>query len=750
MATKQAVWGIDVGQCALKAVRLQAAGDKVEVLAFDTVEHDRILSHPESDAPALIKAALEKFTSRNSLKGDLVAIAVPGQQTLSRFTKLPPVEPKRIPDIVRFEAGQQIPFDMDEVVWDFQTFQQKDAPDVEVGIFAIRKELIRKHVDQFTAVGIEPMIAQATPLALYNCIRYDQASEEKATIVLDIGAQATDLIVIEGASIWARPVPIGGNAFTEALVKAFKLSHAKAENLKRTAAASKYARQIFQAMRPVFADLISEVQRSIGYYTSTHRESHIGRILGVGNAFKLPGLQKFMNQNLQIEVDRLASFKRLALADQAKAAEYHEAAGSLVVAAGLALQGLGLSAITSNLLPTELVRQIVWRRKSTYFAATAASLIGTAAVIWGSNLKAQSAIEAVGKDRTPPVANLDAAESAINKTPGGESPVRYASGVLEGVRAFSKEYGVAANMAGEVVRQLTTFKELGDFNPVVARIFQTLMEGIRSQAPGIEGAGDGASYLTKITEAKTKRDELRRGGVPAGSPQMAELEQLAERSKRKQLWIRSYRMGYTDDLAQVAKNWQLADTTIIDAMNGQAGWQLRLSGRTTLADPAGWIEDVVIPGILAAGRKPDMGFYFHAGKLRGISRVKAPDPEPADQTPTGGSPGAPAAGGGGAFGGGGATPPRGGDNRGAFGGGGGATPPAGAGAPGGAAQPGFTVEPDQDPLTLEPYVQSDSDFDIELIVVHKNTPSEMLPAGTAPAGGAPAGNQPPPPPPRRE
>jgi len=62
-----------------------------------------------------------------------------------------------------------------------------------------------------------------------------------------------------------RSIPIGGNNFTETLVKAFKLPFAKAEDLKRNAATSKYARQIFQAMRPVFADLVAEIQRSVGF-----------------------------------------------------------------------------------------------------------------------------------------------------------------------------------------------------------------------------------------------------------------------------------------------------------------------------------------------------------------------------------------------------------------------------------------------------------------------------------------------------
>ena len=52
---------------------------------------------------------------RNDLKGCKVAISVPGQAGLVKFIKLPPVEKKRIPDIVKFEAKQQIPFALEEV-----------------------------------------------------------------------------------------------------------------------------------------------------------------------------------------------------------------------------------------------------------------------------------------------------------------------------------------------------------------------------------------------------------------------------------------------------------------------------------------------------------------------------------------------------------------------------------------------------------------------------------------------------------
>ena len=77
--------------------------------AFDFIEYPKILSQPDADPEELVREALETFIERNDLKGCKVAIAVPGQAGLVKFIKLPPVEKKRIPDIVKFEASSRSP-----------------------------------------------------------------------------------------------------------------------------------------------------------------------------------------------------------------------------------------------------------------------------------------------------------------------------------------------------------------------------------------------------------------------------------------------------------------------------------------------------------------------------------------------------------------------------------------------------------------------------------------------------------------
>src|SRR5262249_7343294 len=171
MKPQPGVWGIDLGQCALKALRLEEADGQVTATAFDYVEYPKILSQPDAEPDQLIREALTTFLSRNSLKGDTVAIAVPGQNGLARFVQLPPVEEKKIADIVRFEAKQQIPFNLDEVVWDYQKIGAGNVVDgfaleTEIGLFAMKRDMVNRYLSHFKDVGVEVHVVQMAPLAL--------------------------------------------------------------------------------------------------------------------------------------------------------------------------------------------------------------------------------------------------------------------------------------------------------------------------------------------------------------------------------------------------------------------------------------------------------------------------------------------------------------------------------------------------------------------------------------------------------
>jgi type IV pilus assembly protein PilM len=368
-----ACWGIEVGAGAIKGVKLVREGDGVKVADFAIIPHKRVLSTPEVQERDAKVVAIGQLLGQHNLDKCDLAISIPGHSAFAKFAKLPPADPKSIPALVKFEAAQQIPFPIEEVEWDFQTFASADNPEVEVGIFAVTREKVADHLSYWTDIRRTPQTLTLSPLAAYNAISYDQVFTEKTpgTIIIDIGTISTDLIVAEGGRLWIRTFPIGGHQFTEALVTAFNLSYVKAEKLKREAETSQHARHILQAMRPVFADLAQDVQRSINYYQSLHPEAKLTRVIGLGSTFNLPGLRKFLSQQLGLEVGRLESFSRAKIVgDRDK--DLQENSMVLATAYGLALQGLELQTISANLMPISVVRESVWQQKTRWFVTAAA------------------------------------------------------------------------------------------------------------------------------------------------------------------------------------------------------------------------------------------------------------------------------------------------------------------------------------------------------------------------------------------
>lgn len=396
MADDQGFWGIEVGQAGLKALRLQMVEETGKAIAtnFDYVPHAKILSQPDAVPDELVATALDTFLSRNKIRGDVIALSVPGQNALARFIQLPPVEQGKVGQIVLYEAKQQIPFALEEVIWDYQRLAGGSEEsgyllEAEVGLFAMKRDLVMQQLQPLINRKVEVELIQVAPLALFNFLCFDRLkidpeepfeATDEYTVVCEMGTDNTILVVTNGAKIWIRNVPIGGNHFTRALVKDMKLTFAKAEHLKCNATKSPDPKAVFQAMRPVFNDYVTELQRSIGYFSSVNREAKIVKVLGVGNGFRLAGLQKFLQQHLQYPVERVDRFENLVGEKVLSDDVFRENILSFIVPYGLAVQAMGQTTIHTSLLPPEIATARKIRRKKPWAVLGAACLMGLCSI----------------------------------------------------------------------------------------------------------------------------------------------------------------------------------------------------------------------------------------------------------------------------------------------------------------------------------------------------------------------------------
>jgi len=446
MAKSQSVWGIEIGQTALKALRCTMVEGEVTADAFDFIEYPKILSQPEADAEELVADAVTQLLERNDAITDKVCVSVPGQSGLAKFFKPPPVEVKKVGDIVRYEARQQIPFDLADVVWDFQMMpgsmvEEGYALESEVGLFAMKREQAYRQLAPFDRADIEVDVVQLAPLALYNMLAYDRMNERldadvfdpdnppTSSVVLSIGTDSSDLIITNGFRIWQRSMPIGGNHFTRQLTKDLKLTFAKAEHLKRNAREAVDPKLVFQTMRPVFNDLVTEVQRSIGFFRSIDKKAEIGELLLTGNTVKMPGLAAYLEKNLGYDVQVLDRFNRLTGEEVLANPAFRDNAPTFSVCYGLCLQGLSSSQLHTSLVPREILTERMIRAKKPWtVAALAALLLGmsghyafterswatTHDDLWSSSVAAVSSMEEYKSGHESRDSELDAKLSYLN------------------------------------------------------------------------------------------------------------------------------------------------------------------------------------------------------------------------------------------------------------------------------------------------------------------------------------------------
>jgi type IV pilus assembly protein PilM len=396
MASGSYVWGIDVGKCALKALRCRVSAEprKLEAVTCEYIEYPMILTQPEADPIELVQSALEQLISRHDLKGDAVAVSVPGNLGLSKFIKLPPIESKKIPDIVKYEARQQIPFPLEQVVWRWQRLaggmeESGFVLDAEVALFAMKREQVFKALAPLIQAGIHVDVLQLAPIALANMAMFDQLPDPTtidpdqpipSIALVSVGVDSTDLVVTNGRRIWQRSIPSGGSNFTKALVQGMKLTFSRAENLKRNAVKAEDPKAVFKTMKPVFNEFASELQRSLNYFTGTDRTATIGKVLLLGNATKLRGLSDFVGQQLQLDVQRLDKFNSLEGASVLSNPAFREHQLAFGTAYGLALQAANVAAIRTNLLPDEIVRDRIIESKKPWAVGALVGLLAAAMI----------------------------------------------------------------------------------------------------------------------------------------------------------------------------------------------------------------------------------------------------------------------------------------------------------------------------------------------------------------------------------
>ena len=448
----KAVWGIDVSKFSVKAVRLERDQDRLRLSALDVVEIEAAPGDAEGaefDEP--IRKALRTLRSRNPMRGDVLYFSLPSHSVFNRLIKLPPVDPEKIGEIVRYEAQQQIPYPLDEVIWDYQKVERQYAPgeEAEVILFAIKREVVNQFIANVQAAGLDVDIIQFSPVALYNYMMFDQ-DVSVAAVMLDMGADNTDLVIIDGSKFWIRNLPITGNDITKAVAKAFNMNMKEAEKLKVGAAKSPQAGKVFGAIQPVLKDLVGEIHRSLGFYKTISRQIRFDKLFLMGSATRTVNLQKFISQSIQLPAVRIEALTKIAVSPGCDRGLLDRYLGTMGAAIGLGVQGMDLAANRVNLVPAEIRAAKEFRRKRPFFAAAAAVFFAVAVMM---HLKASGEAKLYA-ERVEELKKRDAEIKDMSKTFETARDAEAFSQPLDTLRKLSPERDLAQKVVDAVHKLL--------------------------------------------------------------------------------------------------------------------------------------------------------------------------------------------------------------------------------------------------------------------------------------------------------
>ena len=306
-----AAWGIDLGNAALKAVRVTMdAEDRALVTHCVLLPHRQPLTRPEAqgDRAALVRETLDAFSARRLVDAaDRVAVNWPVVRTLVRFLRLPAAEGRKLRGMLELEARSQIPFPLEEVCWETFLFPRSPSTPqfepLQVLLLAARWRDIDDRVAQFGQAGIPVHVVQCDALALHNFVQFDRGDHEKpeacdqaasGVAVLDIGTEMTNVVWSFPNLVWFRGCRPAADDLVSTLVSRFQLTHEAAERLARNPSRAERYRDVQDTFREVFRKLVSQYE---GYQLEFRKSMSPGaarEMLVAGGGARIPGLLRYL------------------------------------------------------------------------------------------------------------------------------------------------------------------------------------------------------------------------------------------------------------------------------------------------------------------------------------------------------------------------------------------------------------------------------------------------------------------------
>ncbi|MDD5072783.1 MAG: type IV pilus assembly protein PilM [Candidatus Omnitrophica bacterium] len=384
--------GIDIGAGSVKLVELEKTVEGIQLIRAKFFDLTQYADQEKRDT--LIREGIEGLLRTEKIKSGRLALSLSGQSVFIRFLKLPKIQQGKIDKIIKYEAQQQIPFPLDKISWDHQIFRSGAGPEEDVLFVAAKKEIVETTLSHVARTNLDIEFVDVSPLALLNAITYNEPLGKG--LILDIGAKATNLIVISDKGFWVRSILIAGDEMTHAIASKLNIPFDKAEELKRKEGMvvasdslvpsniTPAGKDLVNALNPVVSDLISSIVQSMEFYRTKHaHDTAFNEIILSGGGSKLKGIEDFLAKGLGMQIRRANLGQKIKCPSNLRVdIDFQTRFGSSI---GLALRLLQRCPTNIDLLPVERKEERDFKKEK-FWIISAGLLIAVIPLTIGYNI----------------------------------------------------------------------------------------------------------------------------------------------------------------------------------------------------------------------------------------------------------------------------------------------------------------------------------------------------------------------------
>jgi type IV pilus assembly protein PilM len=334
--------GLSIGTSSIKLVELKKTGNAWQLLHFGLVQlPEDVIVNREIINQIKVVESIQSITSQLKLKNKSVCTSLSGTSLIIKRMTVEAPNLKELQDQVFWEAEQYLPFDVSEVVMDYQILSQTKDNKVEVLLVAVKRSVLDLYMNSIESSGLKAKIVDTDFFALQNLFEanYPIKSSESVAII-DMGASAMKAIVVHGGTpVFTKDTSMGGSNLTAEIQKQLNLSYADAEMLKVSGQTDATPQEVNDLMHIMSENFATEIKRLLDFYNASSTGAPIAYVLLGGGSSKIPGLTRIVEDLVGLPTQLVNPFNSISYDPGVFTPEYVAAIAPIAaVPIGLALR----------------------------------------------------------------------------------------------------------------------------------------------------------------------------------------------------------------------------------------------------------------------------------------------------------------------------------------------------------------------------------------------------------------------------